>query len=337
MKLLLAEDNPADARLVREMLSETHGLNFELTHATRLHDAIAQLRSTRFDAVLLDLGLPDSQGMETIEQTLRTNGTLPVVVLTGLNDERFAEEILRAGAQDYLVKGQFGSDLLLRTIRYAVERKRAEVKLRHLAAIVDCCSEGIISKTLDGMILSWNTGAERIYGYTAAEMVGSSIRRIIPPKLVHEMPALVARLIQGEAIVQYETTRRHKDGRELTVELTFSPVRDDTTRVVAVSVVASDITDRKRAEIALMQSHAEVRRFNQLAVGRELRMIELKQEVNALATTLGRPAPYPANLITSVLRPGTAVPFPGPTAPAEAPQMGAASAEVTSEASNPGF
>ena len=100
----------------------------------RLDAALERLRQETFDVVLLDLGLPDSQGMETLTRTEEASGGLPIVVLTGLDDERFALEAVRAGAQDYLVKGRFNSELLVRTIRYAVERKRAEEEVRRLNA-----------------------------------------------------------------------------------------------------------------------------------------------------------------------------------------------------------
>lgn len=292
MKLLLAEDNPADVRLVREMLAEGPREAFELIHVDRLDAALARLRDEPVDVILLDLGLPDAQGMQTLERALEVNRSLPIVVLTGLNDERFAAEVVRAGAQDYLVKGKFDSELLIRTVHYAAERKHAEEKIRHLAAIVSSSREGIISESLDGKVLSWNAGAERIYGYTAEEMIGGPVSRLFVPSAPDDLPLLFERLLRGESVEQCEVVRRRKDGQEINVALSFSPIRNSQGRVVAASVVATDITARKRAEEALVRSHAELRRFNQMAVGRELRMIELKRQVNALAAELGRPPPY---------------------------------------------
>lgn len=298
MRLLLAEDNPADARLVRELLAGSAPDAFEVVTANRLQTALECLRNDEtFDELLLDLGLPDAQGMQTLERALEVNRSLPIVVLTGLNDERFAAEVVRAGAQDYLVKGKFDRELLTRTVRYAAERKRAEEKIRHLAAIVSSSREGIISETLDGRILSWNAGAERIYGYTAEEMIGESVSRLCVPTATDDLPLVFERLQRGEVIEQCEVVRRRKDGREINVALSFSPIRDRRDRVVAASVVATDITARKRAEEAVMRSHAELRRFNHMAVGRELRMLELKQQVNALAAELGRPPPYRVNFV----------------------------------------
>ncbi len=133
MKSLLVEDNPADARLIREMLRDSPAAGFELQHVTRLDAARERLRQEVFDVVLLDLGLPDSQGMETLT-LMAVRGSVPILVLTGRDDERFALEAVRAGAQDYLVKGRFDGQLLVRTIRYAVERKRIEEEVRRLNA-----------------------------------------------------------------------------------------------------------------------------------------------------------------------------------------------------------
>ncbi len=134
MKTLLVEDNPADARLIREMLKEHTASTFEVRHVTRLDMALECLREETFDVLLLDLGLPDTQGMETLVVTHKACGGLPIVVLTGLDDELLALEVMRAGAQDYLVKGRFDTQLLVRTIRYAVKRKQAEEEVRRLNA-----------------------------------------------------------------------------------------------------------------------------------------------------------------------------------------------------------
>jgi PAS domain S-box-containing protein len=134
MKSLLVEDNAADARLIREMLKESSVECFQLHHEVRLSSALERLRKEQFDVVLLDLGLPDAQGMQTLAMTQTASATIPIVVLTGRDDRHFALEAVGAGAQDYLVKGRFDGELLVRTIRYAVQRKRAEEEIRKLNA-----------------------------------------------------------------------------------------------------------------------------------------------------------------------------------------------------------
>jgi PAS domain S-box-containing protein len=123
-----------------------------------------------------------------------------------------------------------------------------------LAAIVDSSQDAIVSKTLDGIIQSWNTGAQRIFGYAAEEMIGSSITRIIPPELQDEEKRILEKIRKGERIEHYDTFRVAKDGRHIPVSLTISPIRDSTGAIVGASKVARDISERMRAEEALRDS-----------------------------------------------------------------------------------
>ena len=133
MRLLLIEDNPGDARLVREILRDAGHQGTRLTHAERLADGLRLLAEERFDAVLLDLFLPDSQGLETLLQVRTRAPEAPVIVLTGLQDEDLAALALRQGGQDYLVKAQFDGETLLRAVGHAIERTRSRVHLQHMA------------------------------------------------------------------------------------------------------------------------------------------------------------------------------------------------------------
>ncbi|MCR4437790.1 MAG: response regulator [bacterium] len=123
-KVLLVEDNPGDARLVEIALSEPGPLPFSLERVGLLSAALRRLEKEKFDVVLLDLSLPDSQGLDTVVAVRKQNPEVPVVVLTGLDDERSSVEALHMGAQDYLVKGTATGETLRRTIRYAVERRK---------------------------------------------------------------------------------------------------------------------------------------------------------------------------------------------------------------------
>lgn len=129
IKILLVEDNPGDARLLREFLREPRGLRLQLVQVDRFSDALKALRADSFGVVLLDLSLPDAQGLETIGR-LRSHADVPIVVLTGLDDEEIAVRAVEQGAQDYLVKGQVDGALLTRSLRYAIQRHRAEETLK---------------------------------------------------------------------------------------------------------------------------------------------------------------------------------------------------------------
>ncbi len=130
IKILLVEDNPEDAALVREMLSETNTVRFDVIHFDRIGKALQFLSSGGCDIILLDLSLPDCIGLDTFVQTHAAMPRVPIVVMSGLGDEELAVQALHRGAQDYLVKGQVDSTLLVRAVRYAIERKQTEDALR---------------------------------------------------------------------------------------------------------------------------------------------------------------------------------------------------------------
>jgi PAS domain S-box-containing protein len=140
-------------------------------------------------------------------------------------------------------------------------RKRAEEASLRLAAIVESSDDAIISKSLDGIITSWNAAAERIFGYRAEEMIGQPILRLIPEDRHEEEPRILERLRRGERVDHFETIRRTKDGRLLDVSVTISPLRDERGTIIGASKIARDITERKRTEEALRRSEQELADF----------------------------------------------------------------------------
>ena len=130
IRILLIEDDPGDARLIQEMLSESDSRRFTLVHEKWLSDGINRLNKEKFDILLLDLMLPESRGLDTLFKVSRHNIDTPIVVLTGLTDELTGTKAINNGAQDYLVKGDINSDLLTRSIRHAIERHRLLMKLK---------------------------------------------------------------------------------------------------------------------------------------------------------------------------------------------------------------
>jgi formate hydrogenlyase transcriptional activator len=130
ISILLIEDSPSDVALFREMLNEPNAVQFELTHANMLSNALALLSKESFGIILLDLSLPDGNGLDTVVRTHAAVPNIPIVVMSGLGDEKLAVRALQEGAQDYLVKGQVDSNILIRSMRYAIERKQAEDALR---------------------------------------------------------------------------------------------------------------------------------------------------------------------------------------------------------------
>jgi DNA-binding response OmpR family regulator len=143
LKVLLIEDNPADARLIREMLKGLREGVFELESVDRLSTGLERLGDGGRDVVLLDLSLPDSRGFDTFLKVRERAGSVPIVLLTGLDDEALAVNAVQEGAQDYLIKGQVDGHVLARAIRYAIERNKLVRELQNALAKV---------KTLSGMI-----------------------------------------------------------------------------------------------------------------------------------------------------------------------------------------
>ncbi|MFN9733765.1 MAG: response regulator, partial [Microcystis sp.] len=130
IKVLLIEDNLAEARLLKEILKGNEKKEFHLVNVSRLSEAISLLQQTNFDVILLDLTLPDSQGLESLAPLLITAPKLPIVVLTNTNDDNLALAALRQGAQDYLIKREVSLEILTRSLCYAIERKQMEEALR---------------------------------------------------------------------------------------------------------------------------------------------------------------------------------------------------------------
>jgi PAS domain S-box-containing protein len=136
-----------------------------------------------------------------------------------------------------------------------------------LASIVASSDDAIISKTLDGLVTSWNRAAERIFGYTAAEMIGQPITRLFPPDRLWEASDLITRLQRGETVKPFETVRRRKDGAHIEVSVTISPIRDTTGRIVGASKIARDITERKRKETRIEELATSLDRIYRLVPG----------------------------------------------------------------------
>ncbi len=142
------------------------------------------------------------------------------------------------------------------------ERKQEAQASAVLSAIIDSSDDAIISKDLNGVIRSWNQGAERLFGYTAAETIGQSIVMLIPPDRLEEEPKILERLQRGERVDHFETIRVRKDGSRLNISLTISPVKDADGRIVGASKIARDITERVRQEQALQEANAALQRAN---------------------------------------------------------------------------
>lgn len=176
IQVLLIEDDPDDVLLLKEAIAAGSAGQLRVTHADRLSTGLERIGEGPCDVVLLDLNLPDSQGLDTLTRLCTQAPRVPVVVLSGLGDEAIVNEAVTRGAQDYLVKGEVSGVLLVRVLRYAIERKRAGEELRESEeryhSVVTAMAEGIVLQDTSGVIHAWNASAERILGLSADQMMG---------------------------------------------------------------------------------------------------------------------------------------------------------------------
>lgn len=282
--VLLVEDYLADVILIEAALTQVTHIVFHVTTAEQLSQGLDAIAAQHFDVILLDLGLPDSQGLTTFIHLHTQAPAIPVVVLSGMEDEALATEAVYAGAQDYLVKGQAGSELLARSIRYAIERHRFQEQLRtseqYFRALIEHSTNAVATLTADGTILYKSPAALHILGYRAEEMIGQNAFTFLHPD---DMPA--SRNLfnylqqQPQQPLSCEIRYCHKDGTWCWLEVTGTNLLD-VPGVRAIVVNYRDITARKHAEAALRQLNETL----------ELRIAERTADLRTVNTELARAA-----------------------------------------------
>ncbi len=254
IRVLLVEDNPGDARLFVELVRDTGAGHLKLEHVDRLSTALERLSSDRFDVVLLDLSLPDAQGLTTLTRTHAHAPNVPIVVLTGLDDELLAVKAVRLGAQDYLVKGRVDGDLLVRSVRYATERGRAmeavERREEHYRSLIENSLDLVSILNFDGTIRYASPSHERILGYSLTDLVGQNAVSFVHPG---DLPAVQEILKRSDASGSLEFRFRHKDGSWRMLE-SFGRNLAHLAGVSGIVVNSRDVTDRKRLEEQLHHS-----------------------------------------------------------------------------------
>lgn len=245
--VLLIEDNPGDQRLIQEFLRDVTSVPLTLDFADCLDQGLQRLRQDGFDVVLLDLFLPDSQGLETFTRLQQKDCQTPVVVTTGLDDATLALKAVQAGAQDYLVKGQMTGELLVRSMRYAIERHRTEQKIREQAALLDIATDAILVQDSHDRITFWNKGAERLYGWTAEAALGQKTADLLYRELPVQLQAAQQQLML-ENSWQGELHQVTQTGQEIIVESRWTLERNEVGDPQFVLVVNTDITAKKQLE-----------------------------------------------------------------------------------------
>jgi hypothetical protein len=262
-RVLLIEDNPLDARLVHEILVDTGQTSFEFSLTKdRLGTGLQTIDSEKIDLVLLDLSLPDSQGIDTFRKVRRHAPHLPIIVLSGMDDEALSLQTLHEGAQDYLIKGQFNGHLLVRAMRYACERQIIEETLANernlLRNLVDNIPDYIYAKDIEGRYVIDNVSHYRQLGMaTTDDVMGKTVFDFFPKQLALEYHTYdQAIMLSGVPIFNHVEPSKSSDGKSRWVSTTKVPLRDTNGNITGLVCISRDITEQKLAEEGLLKANA---------------------------------------------------------------------------------
>jgi two-component system, cell cycle sensor histidine kinase and response regulator CckA len=259
IKILLVEDNPGDALLLQETLSEITLIELEWVHVERLADALKRLLREDFDVILLDLILPDSEGLDTFVQIHSQAPLIPIVVLTGMADETLAIRSMQAGAQDYLVKGQVsGSDLLIRSIRYAIERKRIEASLhqreQEFRTLAENAPDVIARFDRELRHVYVNSAGENASGILAQDSLGKTARELgFPEAQVNQWEEALSQVFSTGTQTSIEFEFPTPNGVRF-YQSRFVPEFAPDGSIESVLAIARDLTEQKQLETQFLRA-----------------------------------------------------------------------------------
>lgn len=268
--ILIVDDTPENVLLLEAVLSE----EYTISSATRGSEALEKARVMLPDLILLDIMMPGIDGYEVCER-LKDNPQLreiPVIFLSILETTEVKLKAFKSGGVDYItkpfqvdeVRARVKTHLAIRKLQLRLEAQnqvleQIDAERTRLAMIVETSNDAIFSVSEESVITSWNRGAEEIFGYSAGEIIGSPIYTIIPAELEHERSFIWQTILSGEHIQYFETTRIRKDGRQIYVSITASPLLNADGGLIGNSVIARDVTERRKMEeIIKHQAHYDV-------------------------------------------------------------------------------
>lgn len=292
IRILLVEDNPADQLAIRDALKGCVDPAFETSAVEELSEALERLAAGDIDLVLLDLGLPDSHGLETLDAVVRDHPGSPIVVQTGWDDEKTGIEAVRRGAQDYLVKGAESSESLLRIIRYAIERHRSEAA-RHRAeenfmeiqerfeSLFHSAHDILYLHDFDGNLLDANEAALDFLGYERKELSTLNLNHLLDQENMAKAKESIKYKIQTgsqQRPLEYRVRRKDGEFRDLETRTTLVYRKGEP---YAVQGIGRDLTDMKRATAEIEAGYQKLRGAMEGAIG-------------AISMTVERRDPYTA-------------------------------------------
>jgi diguanylate cyclase (GGDEF)-like protein/PAS domain S-box-containing protein len=261
--LLLVEDNPGDARLLREMLRDQGLPQIELANVERLAEAERHLAQRTVDLILLDLGLPDAHGLGAVRRAHAVAPRVPLVVLTSLDDEAMAAQALQEGAQDYLIKGQIDGRSLLRSLRYALERKSMEEALfaekERAQVTLNCIGDAVACTDIAGNITFLNLVAEKMMGWSLSEAAGrpmAEVLRILDATTREAIPNPMEMAIGENRIVHLPSNciLVRRDEFETPIEDSVAPIHDREGRATGAVIIFRDVSAARAMALQMTYS-----------------------------------------------------------------------------------
>lgn len=286
IRLLLVEDEGSYAELIQEVLADSPGSEFSVTHVACLDDALRQLETARFDLVLQDLTLPDAEGLSSYEQVYAASPGTPIIVLTGLDDQNIALQAVREGAQDYLVKGQVDAKMLVRIIHYAIERKAAAQALRESEEFFR-----LISENVTDLIAVLDTQGRRIYNSPSyrsllgdpALLRGTNSFGEIHPEDRAKVERTFHRTVETGEGHRVEYRMLLKDGTIRYIESQGNAIKDHQGKTRKVVVISRDVTENRNAVIVMHRALEDLSKSHEELKSTQMQLIQ-SEKLEAVST-----------------------------------------------------
>src|SRR5678816_1212624 len=263
MSLLLIDDNLGDVRLFSEMLIDTPGFSISMKHVRLMAEAEQHLLANEIDIIVVDLGLPDAQGLNPVRRVRAAAPRTPLVVLTGRDDESLAAQALKEGAQDYLIKGQVDSRGLVRALRHAVERKVMEdvlfLEKERALVTLNCIGEAVLCTDVESRITFLNLVAETMTGWSYQEAAGRQVAdviRIMDAASRQFIPDPMAALLELERPrnLPSNSVLIRRDALEIPIEHSIAPIHDRSGQVCGTVIVFRDVSAARAMAVQMVHS-----------------------------------------------------------------------------------
>lgn len=253
--ILLVEDDEGDYRITEALLNRAETIEYSLDWASTYEEGRDAVLTDAYDVCLVDYRLGAKNGLDLLEEVNEEGGVqAPIILLTGQGDLEVDLHAMEAGAADYLSKDQIDAPLLERSLRYAVERKEAEQRIREQAQLLDKARDAILAYDMNGYIVYWNKGAERLTGWSKEEILGERTHTCLYDPDEEDKLRRCHQAMMADGEWTGELHMRTKDEKELVVESRWTLVRDSTGAPDRVLVINTDITERKRLESQFLRS-----------------------------------------------------------------------------------